>query len=83
MKFSPVQRLRHGLIRSRWRQWLAPALCSVPYLASLVWLLQRGQLWIVQIMITPLLMMAVLALLTWWLARLEFRLQRSSRSHSR
>ena len=83
MKFSPVQRLRHGLIRSRWRQWLAPALCAVPYLASLVWLLQRGQLWIVQIMITPLLMMAVLALLTWWLARLEFRLQRSSRSHSR
>lgn len=49
----------------------------------MLWLLLKGQVWVVQIMITPLLMMAVLALLTWWLARLEFRLQRRSRNHSR
>ena len=83
MKFSPAQRLRHWLILSRWRRWLAPVICAVPYLGSLMWLLQKGQIWVVQIMITPLMMMAVLALLTWWLARLEFRLQRSSRQHSR
>ena len=75
MKFSPAQRLRHVLIRSRWRLWLAPSLCAVPYTLSLVWLLQRGQTWIVQIMITPLLMMCLLGLVTWVLACLEFRLK--------
>lgn len=76
MRFSPAQRLHHAVIRSRWRRWLAPSLCAVPYCVSLVWLVHQGQIWIVQIMLTPLLMMAVLGWLTWWLARLEFQLQR-------
>ena len=79
MRLSPQQRLRHWLIRSRWQRWLMPALCAVPYAASLVWLLARGQLWIVQIMLSPILMLLILAGLTWWLARLEFRMTRRMR----
>jgi hypothetical protein len=67
------QRLRHWLIRSHWRRWLVPLLCALPYLASLLWLLARGQLWIAQVMLAPVLMGAALAGLTVWLARLEFR----------
>ena len=68
--------LRHGLIRSRWKRWLFPLLCAIPYLGSLLWLLKLQQGWIAQVMLTPLLMMALLALLTWTLARLEFRQKR-------
>jgi len=67
------QRLRRLWIRSRWRRWLVPLLCALPYLASLLWLLLRQQAWIAQIMLAPLLMTALLALLSFGLARLEFR----------
>ena len=66
-------RLRHVLITSRWQRWLFPALCIVPYLAILIWLLSRGLIWVAQVLLAPLLMGAVLALLTLWLARAEFR----------
>jgi hypothetical protein len=65
--------LRHWLIRSRWRLWLFPLLCALPYLASLLWLLIQGQAWIAQVMLAPLLMGAALAGLTAWLGWLEFR----------
>ena len=68
--------LRHWLIRSRWKRWLLPAICVIPYLGSLFWLLALKQGWIAQVMVTPLLMMGLLALLTWILARLEFRQKR-------
>jgi len=66
-------RLRHVLITSRWQQWLFPALCSFPYLAILVWLWSRGLVWVAQVLLAPLVMGGVLALLTLWLARAEFR----------
>ena len=50
----------------------------MPYLLSLVWLLLRGQVWIVQIMLSPLVMLLMIAALTWWLAQLEFQLVRRS-----
>lgn len=75
MDLSWTQRLRHALIRSHWRRRLVPALCVLPYLASLLWLLGRGQLWIAQVMLAPLFMGAALAGLTAWLARLEYRRQ--------
>ena len=68
-------RLRHVLITSRWQRWLFPMLCVVPYLAILFWLLSRGLIWISQVLLAPLLMGAVLALLTLWLAKAEFRTQ--------
>ena len=67
------QRLRHLWIRSRWRSWGVPVLCSLPYLCSLLWLLLRGQVWIVQVMLAPLLMGALLAALTLFLSHLEYR----------
>ena len=67
------QRFRHLLIRSHWRSWSVPVLCSLPYLASLTWLLLRGQVWIVQVMLAPLLMGALLAVLTLFLSHLEYR----------
>ena len=69
----PVVRLRHALIRSRWKRWLLPLLCSLPYLASIVWLVFRGQAWIAQVLLAPLLMGFVLGSLTLWLVRQEFR----------
>ena len=71
MRLSSLQRIRHGLIRSRWKRWLGPTLGAVPYTASLLWLLLRGQGWVMQIMMAPLLMMLILGLLTWGLARLN------------
>ena len=68
-----LQRLRHLWIRSRWRRWLLPVLCSLPYLLSVFWLVTRQQLWIAQVMLAPLLMGALLAGLTLLLAHLEFR----------
>ena len=59
---------------------LVGSLCALPYSASLIWLLQRGQIWVVQIMLAPLLMMLIIGLLTWSLARLEFRTSRRSSS---
>ena len=65
-------RLRHVLITSRWQRWLFPTLCIIPYLAILVWLLSRGLIWVSQVLLAPLLMGAVLAALTLWLAKVEF-----------
>ena len=71
--FTARQKLRHLWIRSRWRRWSIPVLCAVPYIGSLLWLLLRGQVWIVQIMVAPLLMGALLAALTLFLSHLEYR----------
>ncbi len=76
-RFPLKQRLKHRLIKSRWDRWLFPALCTVPYMASLIWLLKRGQVWVVQIMLTPILMGAVLVGITWLLAHAEFRMSTS------
>lgn len=73
IRFTTRQRLRHVWIRSRWRRWMVPLLCAIPYLGALLWLLLRGQIWIAQVMLAPLLMGAVLAMLTLLLAHLEFR----------
>lgn len=73
IRLSPWRQLRHGLIRSRWRRWLLPVLCSVPYLASLMWLLLIGEAWIAQVLLAPLVMATVLASLSFWLARQEFK----------
>lgn len=73
MKLTVWQQLRHGLIRSRWRRWLLPLFCALPYLASILWLLALGEAWIAQVLLAPLLMAALLALLSLWLARQEFR----------
>lgn len=73
LQLTPVQRIRHLLIRSRWRRWLVPLVCALPYLGALVWLLVRQQAWIAQIMLAPVLMTALLALLSLTLARVEFR----------
>ena len=72
-------RLRHVLITSRWQRWLFPMLCVVPYLAILFWLLSLGLIWISQVLLAPLLMGGVLALLTLWLAKAEFRTQMRKR----
>ena len=50
-----------------------PTICIIPYIVILVWLLARGLIWIAQIMLAPLLMGAMLALLTLVLARAEFK----------
>ena len=63
----------HFLIKLRWKRWLFPFLCSVPYVASILWLIGRGQFWIANILLAPLLMTFLLALITFVLAKLEFR----------
>ena len=72
-------RFRHLLITSRWQRWLFPAVCIVPYATILVWLLSRGLIWVSQVLLAPLLMGAVLALLTLWLAKAEFRTHQRKR----
>jgi len=72
--FPLAVRVRHLVITSRWQRWLFPALCCLPYVACLVWLLTKGLVWIAQVMLAPLLMAAILAGLTFWLAQLEFRM---------
>ncbi len=66
------EQLRHLWIRLHLSRWLAPVLCAVPYLASILWLLAKGQLWIAGVMLSPALVLALLIGLTWLLARLEF-----------
>ena len=73
IQLTPWRRFRHALIRSRWRRWLLPLLCSLPYLGSLVWLLLIGEAWIAQVLLAPIVMAGVLAVLSLWLARQEFR----------
>ena len=72
-RLSLLTRLRHLVINSRWQRWLFPALCIIPYLSILFWLLSRGLIWVSQVLLAPLIMGAVLALLTLWLAKAEFR----------
>ena len=72
-------RLRHLLITSRWQRWLFPVLCILPYLTILIWLLSRGLIWVSQVLLAPMLMGAVLGLLTLWLAKAEFRTQMRKR----
>lgn len=72
-RLSWSTRIRHRLIASRWQRWWFPALCSVPYLVCVVWLLAKGLFWVAQVLLAPLLMGGVMALLTLWLARQEFR----------
>ena len=64
--------LRHLWIRLRLSRWLVPCLCAIPYLASIFWLVDKGQLWIAVVMLSPALMLALLIALTWLLGRLEF-----------
>ena len=54
-----------------------------PHLAILIWLLMRGLFWVAQVLLAPLLMGAVLAALTLWLARQEFRTHLPGRKISR
>ena len=67
-------RARHLVITSRWQRWLFPALCCLPYVLCLAWLLAKGLYWVAQVMLAPLVMAAILGGLTVWLAQLEFRL---------
>lgn len=67
------EQLRHRWIRLQVRRWIGPALCAIPYVGSILWLLGRDQLWIAGVMLSPLLVMALLISLTWLLAQLEFR----------
>ena len=70
---SHITRLRHLLIASRWQRWLFPVICVVPYVGILVWLLTRGLVWVAQVLLAPLLMGAVLAMMTLFLAKVEFK----------
>ncbi|MCP9775641.1 hypothetical protein [Cyanobium sp. WAJ14-Wanaka] len=69
-------RLRHRLILSRWQRWWFPSLCLLPYLLCLAWMLSKGLYWVAQVLLAPLLMGALMALLTFWLAEQEFRTSR-------
>lgn len=73
MQYTNAQKIRHIVIRSRWTKWLIPLLCSLPYIISLFWLVSRGQLWIAQIMLAPLVMLLAVITLGLVLAKLEFR----------
>lgn len=73
INFPFSNKLHHLLIRSRWRRWLFPVACAVPYISSIIWLVSIDQLWIAQILLAPLVMTFLLAILTFLLARLEFR----------
>ena len=66
-------KLRHLIITSRWQRWLFPLVCAVPYVAILVWLLNGGLFWVAQVLVAPLVMGGILAGMTLWLARQEFR----------
>ena len=65
--------LRHWIILSRWQRWLFPVICLMPYVAILFWLLNRGLVWVAQVLLAPVVMGAVLAGMTVLLARSEFR----------
>lgn len=60
------------LIKLKWRSWLAPVICSIPYLASIFWLLYFSQSWIAIVLLVPALMMLLIGIMTWILAKLEF-----------
>ena len=66
-------RLRHRWILCQWRRWAVPVLCFIPYVCSILWLIQRQLLWVAGVLLAPLVMGMVLIGLTWWLERQEFR----------
>jgi hypothetical protein len=70
-------RWRHRWILLRWRRWAVPVICAVPYLGSLLWLMQRGLFWVAAVLLAPLVMGLAVMALTWWLERLEFRRPRT------
>ena len=65
--------MRHRWILLQWRRWMAPLLCAIPYLGSILWLISKDLLWVAAVLLAPLFMGFVLVSLTWWLERLEFR----------
>ncbi len=73
INFTTTQKLRHLIIKSGWRKWIPLALSGIPYILSIFWLLGKGQAWIANVMLAPILMTGLLVLLTVILARLEFR----------
>ena len=73
LRFSIAQRVQRFLIRSRYRKWILPLLCAIPYIFSYLWLLFRGQAWISNTLLAPLVMGLLLGLLTLILAKCEFR----------
>ncbi len=75
MSWNPprLTRIKHVLIKSRWKNWLFPAICIMPYVACVIWMLFEGLIWVAQIMMAPIFMGAVLALVTYWLAQQEFK----------
>ena len=68
-----LSRIRHRLILSNWKVWLFPFLCAVPYCLALIWMFSSGLHWITFVLIAPLLMASVIGVITWYLARKEFR----------
>ena len=76
LRSSPLfrySRVRRYLIRSRWRIWLAPFVCALPYLGSVGWLFIFSQKWIAFVMLIPFFMIILIASLTFILARIEFK----------
>ena len=73
LRFTLSQNIRRLLIRSRYRKWILPFVCAIPYLFSYFWLLARGQAWISNTLLAPIVMGLLLGLLTLILARCEFR----------
>lgn len=69
MKYRYLNRL---WIRARVRKWIAPALCAIPYVGSIIWLLLYSKVWIAMTMIVPAFLILSIGLLTWVLARIEF-----------
>lgn len=70
LRFNLFQRYA---IKLRLRRWLPPALCAIPYLASIFWLLNFSQTWIALIMLVPAVLVFIIGALTMLLARLEFQ----------
>ena len=73
INFPAANRLLNLIIRTRWKRWIFPFLCSIPYFASIIWLISKQQLWIAQILLAPILMTLMLVGITFLLAKLEFR----------
>ena len=65
-------RMRHAWIRSQWKRWFLPTICALPYCLSLIWLVERGEIWIAQVLLAPIVMGCAIAFMTLWLARCEY-----------
>ena len=64
--------LRRLFIRLRWRKWVGPVICAIPYFGSIVWLFHFSQAWIAITMLIPAVLIIIIGVLTWSLARIEF-----------